>query len=256
MPSLTYGSVHHLSFAFAIVVTGVACSAGPPANGAVAETSSVAAGSQRAVPCTPLETRAANASDQRPAREGQTRTCGVTSNVAFDVTVVATGLEHPWAVEPLPGGDFLVTEKSGRLRIVSATGTLGQPIAGVPDVDARGQGGLLDVALGPNFGSDRTIYWSFSERRDGGNGTSIARGVLSPDRTRLTDVRVIFRVLPTYNGSMHYGSRLAFGNDGMLYATFGERSNASMRRYSQRLDSLLRLGRPALGNRARTERRR
>ena len=161
MPSLTYGSVHHLSFAFAIVVTGVACSAGPPANGAVAETSSVAAGSQSAVPCTPLETRAANASDQRPAREGQTRTCGVTSNVAFDVTVVATGLENPWAVEPLPGGDFLVTEKSGRLRIVSATGTLGQPIAGVPDVDARGQGGLLDVALGPNFGSDRTIYWSF-----------------------------------------------------------------------------------------------
>lgn len=239
MPTSTYGSFQYLSFTFAIVVAATAaCSAGPPANSTVPETSS-AGGGQSTAPCTPLETRGANASDQRPAREGQTRTCGVTSNVAFDVTVVATGLEHPWAVEPLPGGDFLVTEKSGRLRIVSAAGALGEPIAGVPAVDARGQGGLLDVALGPNFGNDRTIYWSFSERRDGGNGTSIARGVLSPDRTRLSDVRVIFRVLPTYNGTMHYGSRLAFGNDGMLYATFGERSDASMRQYSQRLDSHL-----------------
>jgi len=219
-------------------MAAAACSAGAPANGAVRETSA-ASGSQSSAQCTPLETRSANASDQRPARQGQTRTCGVTSNVAFDVTVVATGLDHPWAVEPLPGGDLLVTEQSGRLRIVSAAGTVGQPIAGVPAVDARGQGGLLDVALSPNFGSDRTIYWSFSERRDGGNGTSIARGVLSPDRTRLTDVRVIFRVLPTYNGTMHYGSRLAFGNDGMLYGAFGERSDASMRQYAQRLDSHL-----------------
>ena len=238
MPTPTYGKLQYLSFILAIVVYGgTACSAAPPANGAAPETSAVA--SPRMTPCTPLETGAANASDQRPAREGQTRTCGVTSNVAFDVTVVATGLDHPWAVEPLPGGDLLVTEKAGRLRIVSAAGALGEPIAGVPPVDARGQGGLLDVALGPNFGSDRTIYWSFSEPRDGGNGTSIARGVLSSDRTRLSDVRVIFRVLPTYNGTMHYGSRLAFGNDGMLYATFGERSNASMRQYSQRLDSHL-----------------
>jgi glucose/arabinose dehydrogenase len=155
------------------------------------------------------------------------------------VTVVARGLESPWAVEPLPGGDLLVTEQGGRLRIVSATGNVGQPIAGVPAVDARGQGGLLDVALSPAFATDRTIYWSFTEPRQGGNGTSIARGVLSADRSRLEQVQVIFRVLPTYNGTMHYGSRLAFGPDGMLYATFGERSDASMRRYAQQLDSHL-----------------
>jgi glucose/arabinose dehydrogenase len=189
--------------------------------------------------CTPLETRSPNARDQQPASPGQTRTCGVKSNVAYDVSVVATGIQKPWSVEPLPGGDFLVTEKAGRLRIVSRSGIVGDAIGGVPAVDARGQGGLLDVALSPSFATDRTIFWSFSEPREGGNGTSIARGTLAPDRKSLHDVRVIFRVLPTYNGTMHYGSRIAFGPDGMLYATFGERSNTETRPYAQRLDSHL-----------------
>jgi glucose/arabinose dehydrogenase len=153
--------------------------------------------------------------------------------------VLTKELATPWAVEPLPGGDLLVTEKPGRLRIVSATGAIGDPIAGLPPVDARGQGGLLDVALSPRFESDRTIYWTFTEPREGGNGTSIARGVLSADRRSLEQVRVIFRVLPTYAGTMHYGSRLAFGPDGMLYATFGERSQTPMRRYAQQQDSHL-----------------
>ena len=189
--------------------------------------------------CTPLETRSPNGTGQRSAFTGQTRACGITSNAAFDVVVIAKGLEHPWAVEPLPGGDLLITEKPGRMRIVSSAGVVGQPITGVPAVDSRGQGGLLDVALSPAFGSDRTIYWSYSEPREGGNGTSVARGLLSADMRRLEQVRVIFRVLPTYDGTMHYGSRLAFGPDGMLYVTFGERSNKPMRRYSQREDSHL-----------------
>jgi glucose/arabinose dehydrogenase len=186
----------------------------------------------------PLETRAANAPDQRPAFAGQTRAPAIASNVAYDVTVVARGLDKPWAVEPLPGGDLLVTEKPGRLRIVSASGQMGQPIAGVPDVDARGQGGLLDVALSPNFASDRTIFWSFSEpRAEGGNATSVARGVLSADRARLEQVRVIVRAQPAYNGTMHYGSRLAFGPDGMLYVTLGERSDIQIRPQAQDLGS-------------------
>lgn len=189
--------------------------------------------------CSAIETRAPNAPDQRPAFPGQTRVCMVTSNVAFDVVVLTKELAKPWAVEPLPGGDLLVTEKPGRLRIVSATGAIGDPITGLPPVDARGQGGLLDVALSPRFESDRTIYWTFTEPREGGNGTSIGRGVLSADRRSLEQVRVIFRVLPTYAGTMHYGSRLAFGPDGMLYATFGERSETSMRRYAQQRDSHL-----------------
>jgi glucose/arabinose dehydrogenase len=189
--------------------------------------------------CAPLETRPANAQEQEPAFAGQSRACEAKSNVAYEVQVLAKGLAHPWAVEPMPGGDLLVTEKLGRLRIVSAKGEVGPPIAGVPKVDARGQGGLLDVGLSPQFESDRTLYLSFSEPRDGGNGTSVARAVLSADRRSLEQVRVIFRVLPTYAGTMHYGSRIAFGPDGMLYVTMGERSVTAMRTHAQQLDNHL-----------------
>jgi glucose/arabinose dehydrogenase len=189
--------------------------------------------------CQPLETRPKEAPNQTPAFAAQTRACEVRSNVAFDVTVVATGLVHPWSVEPLADGSMLVTERPGRLRVVSATGTLGEPIAGLPAVDARGQGGLLDVALSPSFANDRTIFWSYAEPREGGNGTAVARGVLSADRSRVDNVSVIFRALPTYAGRLHYGSRLAFGPDGKLYITMGERSDAQMRPYAQRLDSHL-----------------
>lgn len=194
-------------------------------------------GGQGSANCKPLETREANVPAQRPAFPGQTRACGVTSKAAFDVAVLARGLEEPWAVEPLPGGDLLVTEKPGRLRIVSADGKIGEPIAEVPRVDARGQGGLLDVALSPTFESDRVIYWSYSEPREGGNATSVARGVLSADRQRLEQVRVIFRAMPTYNGTAHFGSRLVFGPDGMLYVTLGERSDLAIRPHAQRRNS-------------------
>lgn len=183
--------------------------------------------------CAPLEKRAANAPDQKPAFQGQTRACAAPASAPFDVVVFARGLEKPWAVEPLPGGGLLVTEKAGRLRLVSARGEVGAPIAGVPKVDARGQGGLLDVALSPKFDTDRTIFLSFSEPRQGGNGTAVASAVLSPDRRSLGEVKVIFRVMPTYDGTLHYGSRLAFGPDGMLYVTSGDRSDAPMRRYAQ-----------------------
>ncbi|MDQ3224253.1 MAG: PQQ-dependent sugar dehydrogenase [Gemmatimonadota bacterium] len=220
----------------ALASAGTACSprSGTPeaSAGSQASDASAAAGA-----CTPLETGKPNAAGQRPAFPGQTRACGVKSNVAFEVTVLAKGLEHPWAVEPLPGGDLLVTEKPGRMRIVTAAGEKGQPIAGLPPVDARGQGGLLDVALSPEFASDRTIYWSYSEPRKGGNATSVARAALSADRRRLDQVRVILRAMPTYDGTAHFGSRLAFGPDGMLYVTVGERSDAPMRPQVQRLDS-------------------
>ncbi|HUF29723.1 MAG TPA: PQQ-dependent sugar dehydrogenase, partial [Gemmatimonadaceae bacterium] len=130
-----------------------------------------------------------------------------------------------------------VTEKPGRMRIVSASGQVGQPIEGVPAVDARGQGGLLDVALSPSFDADQTVFWSYSEPRQGGNATSVARGVLSDDRRRLEQVQVILRAMPTYNGTSHFGSRLVFGSDGKLFVTLGDRSAASMRAQAQQLDS-------------------
>lgn len=194
-------------------------------------------GSKPAAGCTPIETREANVLEQRPAFAGQTRVCEAKSNVAFDVTVVATGLVKPWSIEPLPDGSLLVTEKPGRMRIVSAAGELGPAITGLPEVDARGQGGLLDVALSPAFATDRTIFWSFSEPREGGNATSVARGVLSKDRTALEQVRVIFRAQPTYRGTLHYGSRLVFGPDKMLYVTLGDRSDKVVRPQAQQMDS-------------------
>jgi glucose/arabinose dehydrogenase len=231
-----------LGFAFlSIIAVAVAgCSERSDGQGAGAAARASANGApDGAADCPPRETREPNASGQRQAFPGQTRACAIRSDVAFDVTVVADGLVRPWAVEPLPGGDLLVTEKPGRMRIVSAAGKVGEPIGGVPPVDARGQGGLLDVALSPAFDSDRTIYWSYAEPRKGGNGTAVARGVLSPDRRRLEQVRVLYRAVPTYDGDKHYGSRLAFGPDGMLYVTMGERSDAPMRKYSQQLDSHL-----------------
>lgn len=203
-----------------------------------------------------LETRTANVPEQRPTFPEQTRARGMQSSAAFEVTVLAQGLKNPWAVEPLPNGDLLITEKPGTLRIVSAAGQIGDPITGVPAVYATGQGGLLDVALSPAFGTDQTIYWSFSEPRGAtGNATSVAKGVLSADRRKLSQVRVIFRALPAYNGDKHYGSRLAFGPDGMLFLSLGERSDLEIRPQAQQLDShmgkILRLtpeGQPAAGN--------
>jgi aldose sugar dehydrogenase len=187
--------------------------------------------------CQPFDNGKPNSPDQKPTFEGQTRACAMKSETQFTVQVLAKGLNKPWAVEPLPDGNLLITEKSGNMRIVSASGQIGQPITGVPKVDARGQGGLLDVALSPDFGSDRTIYWSYSEPRKGGNATSVARGVLSEDRSRLDQVQVIFQAKLTYDGTLHYGSRLNFGPDGMLYITLGERSDKQIRPQAQHMDS-------------------
>ncbi len=192
-----------------------------------------------AAECKPLQSEAPNAAEQRPAFAGQTRACAMATRTAYDVTVVAKGLDRPWSVEPLPQGGFLVTEKRGRMRFVSSSGEVGPQIANVPPVDARSQGGLLDVALSPSFENDRMIFWSFSEPREGGNGTSVARGVLSADHRSLDKVQVILRTQPTYDNGMHFGSRLVFGPDGMLYVTMGERSDRPMRKFAQQLDSHL-----------------
>ncbi|HAU58012.1 MAG TPA: hypothetical protein DCW87_10995 [Comamonadaceae bacterium] len=142
----------------------------------------------------------------------------------FPVTV-ATGLQHPWAVAFLPDGRFLVTERPGRLRVVSADGRLGAPVAGLPSVAAGGQGGLLDVALDADFARNRRLYFCFAEpASDGsGNSTALASATLSQDAGTLQDVKVIFRQLPKVASSLHFGCRIVQAPDGALFLTLGER---------------------------------
>ncbi len=183
----------------------------------------------------PVETQAANAPDQKPAFPGQTRAPYKTANVAFDVKVVASGFEKPWSVAFLPDGKMLVTEKPGRLRYVAPDGSMSPPISGTPEVDARDQGGLLDVLVDPNFATNKTIYLSYSEPRQGGNGTAVMRATLDGDR--LTNQKVIWRMQPTLDSQMHFGSRLVMARDGTLFITTGERSIPEGRAQAQRLDS-------------------
>lgn len=210
-----------------LLVLAAACGA----NGESADQSASAATGA------PVETRPAHGANQQPAFAGQTRAPGVRTEQAMSHTVVAEGLEHPWGLAQLPDGRWLVTEKPGRMRIVTGQGTIGEPVQGLPAVDARGQGGLLDVVIGPDFANDRMIYWAYSEPRDGGNATSVARGKLSGTGNRIDDVQVIFRALPVYDGDKHFGSSLAFDPAGHLFITLGDRSDRPMRPQAQDLGS-------------------
>ena len=132
---------------------------------------------------------------------------------------VVDGLDRPWSFAFLPDGTILVTEKAGALRSIGADRKLSEPIAGLPEVAAVGQGGLLDIALHPNFEQTRLVFLSFAEpREDGKNATSVMRGRLSEDFRSLTDVKVIFRQQPAYDGGGHFGSRLAFADEKAVMA--------------------------------------
>jgi len=143
------------------------------------------------------------------------------TNTPIQVTRIAEGLEHPWGLAFLPDGRMLVTERPGRLRIVSHDGTVSPPLAGVPAVHAHGQGGLLDVAVAPDFATTRLVYLTYAEPGEGGASTAAARARLEADG--LHDLTVIFRQLPKVSGDSHFGSRLAFAPDGTLFISTGER---------------------------------
>jgi aldose sugar dehydrogenase len=145
-----------------------------------------------------------------------------TKQGTLKVETAADGLQYPWSLAFLPDGRMLVTEKPGRLRIVAKDGTVSEPLKGVPEVVADEQGGLLDVALDPNFASNGLVYLSYSEPGDDGNsGTAVARGKLG--EMGLDNVEVIFRQKPKVEDALHFGSRLAFSPDGKLFITLGER---------------------------------
>jgi aldose sugar dehydrogenase len=153
----------------------------------------------------------------------------------YRVVTVAEGLEHPWGIAFLPEGGALVTERAGRLRRLGADGSLSAPLAGVPEVFVRGQGGLLDVALHPDFAENRLVYLSYAHGNARANATRIARGRLG--EAGLADVEIVFTVAPTKAAAQHYGGSLAFMNDGTLLLTTGDGFN--YREEAQNLASML-----------------
>jgi glucose/arabinose dehydrogenase len=174
----------------------------------------------------PVDTSPPKVPEFKPAFAGQTRAPAIRTRTPFEVTEIASGFDKPWAIAFLPDRRMLVTEKpTGRLYIVTPEGRKSPPVTGLPPVDGRGQGGLLDVELGPDFAASRLIYWTYYEPRSGGNGLAVARGrLLEGEQPRVDDVRVVFRMQPTLDSTMHAGGRLVFAPDGTLFVTLGERS--------------------------------
>jgi glucose/arabinose dehydrogenase len=174
----------------------------------------------------PLETAPPNVPEFKPAFVGQTRAPAVQTRTALQVSELASGFDHPWALAFLPDRRMLVTEKpTGKLFIVSQTGQKSAAVAGLPRVDGRGQGGLLDVEVGPDFAQSGLIYWSYYEPRDGGNGLAVARARLVDGAApKVEGLQIIFRMEPTLDSTMHAGGRLVFTPDGKLFVTLGERS--------------------------------
>jgi glucose/arabinose dehydrogenase len=163
-----------------------------------------------------------------------------TEQANIRVETIASGLDHPWGIAFLPDGSALVTERPGQLRRLSPDGALSEPLVGVPEADARDQGGLLDVALDPAFADNRLVYLSFSEPGpERTNSTAVARGRLSDDSTALEGVEVIFSQQPKLPSTKHFGSRLVFDGEGHLFVTLGERSEEQFRGQAQDLDSHL-----------------
>ena len=160
---------------------------------------------------------------REPAAPAAAAPSAATVHGSLEITPVAQGFEHPWGLAFLPDGRMLVTERPGRLRIVSSDGAVSAPVAGVPAVYSKGQGGLLDGALDPEFATDPWVYLSFSEPGEGGGGTAVARGRLADGK--LTDVAVIFRQEPKLDAGQHFGSRLVFDREKRLYVTSGDRGN-------------------------------
>jgi len=203
----------------------------------------------------PVETNPAN-TNYAPAFAGQTRINAVKTITPYQKTVLTSSLTSPWGITSLPDGRLLITQKTGTIRIVTNTGTVGNPITGLPAVNSTGQGGLLGLCLDPQFSSNRMVYWVFSENVAGGTLTAVAKGRLSDSETTIENPTVIYRANPSAStGNLHYGGRILFDSTGNLFVSTGERSDLSTRPLAQSVTAaigkIVRItkdGQPASGN--------
>ncbi len=186
----------------------------------------------------PVETNPPN-STYSPAFTGQTRVAGVRTTTPFASTVLTSTLTSPWGIASLPDGRFLITEKAGTMRLVTASGQVSAPLGGIPAVNSSGQGGMLGLCVDPAFATNRLVYWSFSERGTSGNLLAVAKGKLSANETALEGVTVIYRATPAYSGINQYGGRVIFDRTGNLIVSSGDRSDPGIRIQAQALNSAI-----------------
>jgi glucose/arabinose dehydrogenase len=201
----------------------------------------------------PVETNAPN-SPYKPAFAGQTRIGSVKSKTAFTATVINTKLNSPWGIHVLPDGRLLISSKPGTMQILKTDGSIDKTITGLPAVQYEGQGGLLDVNIDPNFTKNRMIYWTYAQPGDGAT-LAVAKGKLSADETKLTNVSVIFEASPRYKGAGQFGSRLLFDKQGNIFVSSGDRSANDIRVKAQDLSAttgkiihITKEGKPVAGN--------
>ena len=187
----------------------------------------------------PVDAGPPNVPQHQPAFPGQTRAPAVRTRTALQVTTIASGFDRPWAIAFLPDRRMLVTEKpTGRLYVVTPDGRKSPPVEGLPPVDGRNQGGLLEVKLAPDHERSGLVYWTYYEPRKGGNGLAVARArFVDGAKPRVEGVQVIFRMQPTLESTLHAGGRLVFAPDGTLFVTLGERSILAGRKQARDLGS-------------------
>jgi glucose/arabinose dehydrogenase len=186
----------------------------------------------------PVETQAPN-SNYKPAFPGQTRAPGVRTKTALNITVINSGLDHPWGLRTLPDGRFLVTQKTGTMVILTPDGKQQRKITGLPEVLDDGQGGLLDVNIDPQFSSNRMVYWDYAEKNNDGSILAVAKGKLSANETKIENITVIYRAAPSYKGTLQYGSRILFDKQGNLFVSTGERAGNDIRMRAQDLSAAI-----------------
>lgn len=184
----------------------------------------------------PVETLQPN-TNYSPAFEGQTRIAGVKTATPYAATIIASGLSSPWAVTPLSDGRLVITEKGGTLRLATTDGRVSEKITGFPELDDRRQGGLLDVAPAPDFATSRMLFFTFAERTPQGSLTAVGKGRLSDDEKTIENFQIIYRAIPYYDNSMHFGSRLVFDKNGNIFVSTGERSDLATRPNAQKLST-------------------
>jgi aldose sugar dehydrogenase len=184
----------------------------------------------------PVETNQANNNFQ-PAFEEQTRVQGVITSASLSTTILTNQLNEPWGIDVLPSGELIITEKSGQLKILKLDGSLSEPLRGFPSLNTTGQGGLLDVAISPNFSEDRMLYFTLSYRLQNGSLSAVAKAQLSSDLSSLSNMQIIHQATPSFTSNAHFGSRIVFDKDGHLLISTGDRQSLQTRGNAQLLNN-------------------